>query len=52
MVPFHISFRLSQDWPRSGLNAKTLARILVRMENGANHIWKFSGNPRRDGVSM
>lgn len=32
-----------QSWTVAG--AKTLTRILVRMERGANRIWKFSGNP-------
>lgn len=31
--------RPDQVWPRSDLNAKTLARALVRMENNANHSW-------------
>ena len=37
-----------KSWPRSGLNAKTLARVLVGMESSANHIWNLPGNPRRE----
>lgn len=29
-------------WPRTGLSAKALARVLVRTENSANRIWNFS----------
>lgn len=45
-------------WLRSDLieiwlcfdQAELLAPILVRGENGANHIWHFPGPPRREKI--